>query len=186
MPKSKSSGFTLVELLVVIAIIAVLSMIGLTVFTGVQKSARDAKRKGDIDAIAKAMEVHFGDTSQSGCTATPTPNATYCLPTTNPGTIPGSWFTQGQVPSEPLANSAGPGIGPGGTCGLATGGDGVYNDHCWYCVKSGLTAGYCGGPDGYMTGSFNTGWSGALSTAWMICANLETGSPRYYCQRSRQ
>ncbi len=50
-------GFTLVELLVVISIIAVLSVIGITVFTGVQKNAADAKRRGDIDAIMKAYEV---------------------------------------------------------------------------------------------------------------------------------
>lgn len=54
----KSSGFTLVELLVVISIIAILSVIGITVFTGVQKGARDAKRRGDMNAIAKALEIY--------------------------------------------------------------------------------------------------------------------------------
>ena len=58
--KESALGFTLVELLVVISIIAVLSVIGVTVFSGVQKSARDAKRRGDIDAISKALEVHYG------------------------------------------------------------------------------------------------------------------------------
>ncbi len=52
-------AFTLIELLVVIAIIAILSVVGITVFTGVQKSARDAKRRVDVDAIAKAYEVQM-------------------------------------------------------------------------------------------------------------------------------
>lgn len=56
---SLSKGFTLIELLIVISIIAVLSVIGIVVFTNVQKGARDAKRKADINAIAKAYEVKY-------------------------------------------------------------------------------------------------------------------------------
>lgn len=56
MSKNKA-GFTLVELLVVITIIAILSVVGMTVFGSVQQRARDARRRGDIDAIAKALEV---------------------------------------------------------------------------------------------------------------------------------
>lgn len=52
-------GFTLVELLVVISIIAILSVIGLAIFTNVQKQARDARRRGDIDAIAQAWEANY-------------------------------------------------------------------------------------------------------------------------------
>ncbi len=51
-------GFTLIELLVVIAIIAILSVIGFTVFTNVQKNARDAKRKLDLDALSKAVLLY--------------------------------------------------------------------------------------------------------------------------------
>lgn len=51
-------GFTLIELMVVIAIIAILSVIGITVFSSVQKSARDAKRRLDGKAIALALEQY--------------------------------------------------------------------------------------------------------------------------------
>lgn len=54
----KRSGFTLIELLVVVAIIAILSVIGLVAFTSVQTNARDARRRADIDAIAKALEAN--------------------------------------------------------------------------------------------------------------------------------
>lgn len=61
MSAPKKTGFTLVELLVVIAIIAVLSVIGITVFSGIQKNARDARRRADIDAIAKAFEIKYNN-----------------------------------------------------------------------------------------------------------------------------
>lgn len=56
--KKSARGFTLIELLVVVAIIAVLSVIGLTLFTGIQNKARNDRRRADIDAIAKALEVN--------------------------------------------------------------------------------------------------------------------------------
>jgi len=62
----KKSGFTLVELLIVIAIIAVLSIIGITIYSGIQKNARDSRRKADIDAITKAFEVKYNSTGTYG------------------------------------------------------------------------------------------------------------------------
>lgn len=59
MKKLPTKGFTLVELLVVITIIAILAIIGITAFTGAQKTARDGRRRSDIDSIAKAMETRY-------------------------------------------------------------------------------------------------------------------------------
>lgn len=57
--KTVRGGFTLIELMVVVAIIGVLMAAGIVAFSGAQKNARDAKRKADVDAIAKAVEVYY-------------------------------------------------------------------------------------------------------------------------------
>lgn len=54
-------GFTLIELLVVIVIIGILASIGLGSFQSSQVKARDAKRKGELGQIARALEVYFND-----------------------------------------------------------------------------------------------------------------------------
>lgn len=97
--KVNHRGFTLVELLVVVAIIAILSVIGLTVFTGVQKNARNVRRQADIEAISKALEVHYGDTDCSGVTAT----LPYCPVTEATKTI---LFSTGAIPSNPSPGGA--------------------------------------------------------------------------------
>ncbi len=99
LPKSfkNPQGFTLVELLVVISIIAILSVIGITVFTGVQKNARDARRKGDVQSIQKALEVHYNDSACSAVPATP-----YCAVTAANAAV---LFANGSIPTNP---------GPGG------------------------------------------------------------------------
>lgn len=83
--QSESKGFTLVELMVVITIIAILSVIGVTVFSGVQKNARDTVRRGDINALATALELNYS-------------NSTYTFPN-------GSAFGSGSVPKDPLDGS---------------------------------------------------------------------------------
>lgn len=55
----KRNAFTLVELLVVISIIAVLATIGLTIYSGAQKSARIAKRVEDLRNIKVALEIYY-------------------------------------------------------------------------------------------------------------------------------
>lgn len=90
LPKSVNNpqGFTLIELMIVITIIAILSVIGVVVFSGVQRNARDARRRGDIDAIFKALEVNKTTNSQ-----------VYNL-------LNGNQFANGAIPQDSINGSA--------------------------------------------------------------------------------
>lgn len=55
-------GFTLIELLVVIAIISILASFAVASYSGAQAKGRDSKRKADLDAIKKALELAKADT----------------------------------------------------------------------------------------------------------------------------
>lgn len=150
-------GFTLVELLVVIAIIAILATVGFAIFNGIQKNARDARRKADIDAMAKAMEVKKdGNTStygqlqhvdfSNGAIPTDTSTAKYVVAvvTTAGGTLPlppSNWAVTSATPTSP--------------------------------------AGY-----GIVDGSTNPANN---SYAWRFCALLENGTnPTVYCRANAQ
>lgn len=87
-------GFTLVELLIVISIIAILSTIGFAVYSGVQAKSRDARRRGDIDAIAKVLEVSYNNTTCGATVSTP-----YCP-------VTAGQFTAGVIPSNPSPGGA--------------------------------------------------------------------------------
>lgn len=54
-------GFTLIELLVVISLIGILMAISLVAFAQTKKSARDGKRKADLEQIRSALEIYRTD-----------------------------------------------------------------------------------------------------------------------------
>lgn len=54
-------GFTLIELLVVVAIIGILATIITISVTNAQSKSRDSKRKGDLETVAKALDMFFID-----------------------------------------------------------------------------------------------------------------------------
>lgn len=54
-------AFTLVELLVVMAIMAILTVVTVSQFRTARKRANDVARKGDLGAVAKALQMYFAD-----------------------------------------------------------------------------------------------------------------------------
>lgn len=54
-------GFTLIELLIVMAIIGVLAGISLFAMKGARESARDTRRKADLETIRSALELYKAD-----------------------------------------------------------------------------------------------------------------------------
>lgn len=55
------AGFTLIELLVAITIIGILAAIGLSSYSAAQRKARDARRKSDLQSVARALELYYND-----------------------------------------------------------------------------------------------------------------------------
>lgn len=56
-----TSGFTLLELMIVMILMGVLATIGITSFMSSQIKGRDTTRKGDLRAIASALEMYYTD-----------------------------------------------------------------------------------------------------------------------------
>lgn len=98
----KNKGFSLIELMVVISIIAILAVIGITIFSGAQKGARDAQRRSDVKNIIDALETKKGaskadysgitlattDFSSGALPADPVSTQLYCATPTGTGTAP--------------------------------------------------------------------------------------------------
>ena len=121
MPSRK--GFTLIELLIVISIIGILATFVVASFTSAQAKGRDSKRKADLDALKKSLELAKSDSTGGsyypGCDSGNT-----CIPSaisTNPDLSP-SYI--GTVPTDPKG---------GGSCasGLA------------YCYNPACSGNYC-------------------------------------------
>jgi general secretion pathway protein G len=54
-------GFTLIEILIAVTIIAILTAIGIVSYSSVNRRARDAKRKSDMEQVRSALEIYRND-----------------------------------------------------------------------------------------------------------------------------
>jgi len=96
--RQKKRGFTLIELLVVISLIGILMGILLVSYQWTRKSARDGRRKADLEQIRSALEIYradcgkYPDTSRvsfgSALTSVGPPNETCAAGTTYMASVP--------------------------------------------------------------------------------------------------
>ncbi len=164
---NQSKGFTLIELLVTIAIIAIISVVAVALFGNVQSTARDAKRKAELESISNALEVNKsattsfyatpaktqfggsiwpGQTATSGTEAEDPQGYPYCIATATNGTPPsvtaiGSWASTGAVPRV-----------------CATGSNSIYDSMTAFTSVN----------------------------AYTICTRLESGGGTIFCRTNRQ
>lgn len=91
-------GFTLIELLVVISIIGVLMALSIFGLMGSRESARDARRKTDLETIRSGIELYKSD-----CNVYPSALGTTLRGSGNPPTCSANTVYIQTVPTDPIA-----------------------------------------------------------------------------------
>lgn len=59
--KIKQTGFTVVELIVAIVVIGILATITVVAYNGIQNNGYDSSVKSDLSALAKKLDIFYGD-----------------------------------------------------------------------------------------------------------------------------
>lgn len=108
-------GFTLIEILITLSIIGLLATISIFGIAGARESARDAKRKADLQNIRSAFELYYSDCGQypppvSSKVPTSITSGSYTSPPARPVSCPSNVSPSVQnvyltdVPNDPLGN----------------------------------------------------------------------------------
>ena len=105
--RPRRPGFTLIELLVVIAIIGILASFAIASFTSAQAKGRDSRRKADLDAMKKALELYKSDST--GAKYYPSGRGDAVVRRTGDPAGNTNYLTSGnyikQIPYDPKSNS---------------------------------------------------------------------------------
>ena len=154
-------GFTLIELLVVIAIIGLLSSVVVTMIGQGRIKARDAKRKGDLVQLQKALELYYNtnssypSTSNTWYAATGSCGGSFGY-TGATGYIPNLAPTfVGYLPADPAPTSA------------ACSGYNYRSDGTYYKIISNSVSG-AGGPETFPSSGQPFYDAARPTTGWMI------------------
>ena len=101
----KNQGFTLVELLIVIVIIAILTVVSLVAYNGLQNQAKTSTAKSAADAVAKKAELYNTAKSKYPASLADLTNKTVGTPavsqTGEPYYLDASTVKSGSVASAP-------------------------------------------------------------------------------------
>lgn len=131
MIKTKTQkAFTLIELLVVISIIGVLAAVSIFGLSGARESARDSRRKSDLELVKSGLEIYRAD-----CNVYPGSLGTTLIGTGNPTSCAVANTYISEVPVDPIPASR--------TYRYATTASGY--EICASLEQSGLSTVTCGG-----------------------------------------
>lgn len=90
--RTSKRGFTLIELLVVVVIIGILATIGMVSYTRAMASARDNKRRSDMENVRQALVMHRSELGGYPC-GVDFENMLFQLQTAN--------YWSGAIPEDP-------------------------------------------------------------------------------------
>ena len=177
LPKTtnNSQAFTLIELMVVIAIIAILTVVGISIYSNVQKSARDGVRRAEVNSLANSIEsskdpvqqkysytaTNYASDFPNNKPADPLKDSAgpmYCVATSTTTTVPADPTTWAATSNCPTA--------PGGWAYIV-------NNTSAYNATVGTNA------------LNNAVTAAAAARSWKVCARME-GTGSWFCQTNSQ
>lgn len=91
-------GFSLIELMVVILIIAILGSLGVATFTQANRSARDGKRRADIESVRQALLLHRQENTSYLSSGTTPASGSF---NTNTNTLVSAGYLSAPAPRDP-------------------------------------------------------------------------------------
>lgn len=167
-------GFTLIELMVVVTIIAILSVVGISLYTTAQKNARDGIRRAEISSLGKSIETSRDPTATT---------TTYVYTGGSPGDNYENDYPQNKA-RDPLRDSS-----KQQYCMATHATVAVLDPASWATVDDNCPTSQVGAPAYSEAIGGDGNWAtAALDTGaryWKLCARLEV-SGNFFCVQNSQ